>query len=140
MTAHDLTPLQSQREEAIHRHLAAERDGDPDAILSTFGHPRYELVGTGRVYDGADEVRHYLTERARVFPDLHTEVINFWHADDVVAAELWLIGTHIGGLDEVTASGRGFRCRTACFFTFQGAELIGARAYFDTGTIARQLA
>lgn len=140
MVTSGLTPLQQEREAALHRHLAAERSADPDAILETFGHPRYELVGTGRVYDGADEVRQYLVDRARVFPDLHTEVIHFWHSDDVVAAELWLSGTHVGGFDQVTASGRGFRCRTACFFAFDGPVLVGARAYFDTGTIARQLA
>ncbi len=136
----DSLALQAAREAALHRHLAAERDADPDAILTTFAHPRYELVGTGRVYDGDDEVRQYLVDRSRVFPDLQTEVIHFWHSPSVVAAELWLSGTHIGGLSDVTASGRRFRLRTACFFTFDGEGLVGVRAYFDTGTIARQLA
>ena len=132
--------LEATREAVLHDHLDAERSADPDAIIRTFTHPRYELVGTGRVYDGNDEVRTYLIERSKVFPDLHTEVVNFWHSPDVVAAELWLSGTHVGGLTDVTASGRGFRCRTACFFLFEGEGLVGVRAYFDTGTIARQLA
>jgi steroid delta-isomerase-like uncharacterized protein len=132
--------LTTVREQALHRHLEAERSADPDAILATFAHPRYELVGTGRVYDGADEVRGYLVERAKVFPDLHTEVIHLWHSPEVVAAELWLSGSHQSGFADVAAPGRQFRVRTACFFLFAGEGLVGVRAYFDSGTIARQLA
>ena len=128
--------LRQRREASLNAHLAAERSGDSEAILATFSHPRYELVGAGRVYDGSDEVRGYLQERHRIFPDLATEVIAVWHADDVVAAELWLTGTYA----DPQSSGRRFRCRTACFFEFDGDGLIGARAYYDTGTIARQLA
>lgn len=132
--------LTEAREATLNRHLEAERSGDPGAILATFAHPRYELVGNGRVYDGADDVRRYLTDRARVFPDLHTEVIHLWHSPTVVAAELWLSGSHSSGLGEVAAPGRQFRVRTACFFLFDGEGLVGVRAYFDSGTIARQLA
>lgn len=140
MPANATTPLEHAREAVLHRHLEAEGRADANAILETFAHPRYELVGTGRVYDGPDEVRQYLTDRSKVFPDLHTEVVSFWHSRDVVAAELWLAGSYMGGLSDLAASGRRFRCRTACFFTFDGEGLVGVRAYFDTGTIARQLA
>ena len=132
--------LSTVREQALHRHLEAERSTDPDAILATFAHPRYELVGNGRVYDGADEVRSYLVERAKVFPDLHTDLIHLWHSPEVVAAELWLSGSHYSGFTDVAAPGRKFRVRTACFFLFRGEGLVGVRAYFDSGTIARQLA
>ena len=133
--------LSTIREQVLQRHLEAERSADPEAILATFTHPRYELVGNGRVYDGASEVRGYLVERAKVFPDLHTDVIHLWHSPDVVAAELWLNGSHQSGIADVAAApGRKFRVRTACFFLFAGDGLVGVRAYFDSGTIARQLA
>lgn len=132
--------LRDERESLIRAHLDAERSADPSAILATFTHPRYELVGAGRVYEGAAEVRRYLEERRKIFPDLHTELIEIWHADDMVVAELWLMGTHRGEIADVAASGRSFRCRTACFFEFAGSGLVGVRAYFDLGTIARQLA
>jgi steroid delta-isomerase-like uncharacterized protein len=132
--------LIAAREAILHRHLEAERSTDPAAILATFAHPRYELVGNGRVFDGEQEVRRYLDDRARIFPDLATDVIHFWHSPDVVAAELWLSGTHMSGFNDVTAPGRKFRVRTACFFEFEGSGLVGVRAYYDAGTIARQLA
>ncbi len=128
--------LRQRRETCLRAHLAAERQADTEGIIATFAHPRYELVGAGRVYDGPDEVRRYLQDRHRVFPDLGTDVISFWHSDDVVAAELWLTGTYA----DPQSSGRRFRCRTACFFEFEGDGLVGVRAYFDSGTIARQLA
>jgi len=128
--------LEDRRLSVVREHMASENDLDFDRTIATFAHPRYELVGAGRVYDGPDEVRRYLQDRHRVFPDLGTDVISFWHSDDVVAAELWLTGTYA----DPQSSGRRFRCRTACFFEFEGDGLVGVRAYFDSGTIARQLA
>jgi steroid delta-isomerase-like uncharacterized protein len=136
----EATAVTAEREQVLRRHLDAERDGDPDEILATFAHPRYELVGSGRVYDGTDEVRAYLVERAHAFPDLATEVINFWHSPDVVSSELWLSGVYRGPVPDLGAKGRRFRVRTACFFLFDGRGLVGVRAYFDSGALARQLA
>lgn len=133
--------LRRKREAAIHAHLEAEAAGDPQAILATFAHPRYELIGgTGRAYDGPEQVLRYLVERRHAFPDLHTEIVALYHATDVVAAELWLIGSHRGRLGDVDPSGKAFRCRVASFFEFRDAGLVGIRTYFDMASIARQLA
>lgn len=132
--------LRQARERLFHAHIEAERSGDAQAILATFARPRYELVGAGRVYEGTGEVGAYLRERQKIFPDLHTELIELWHTGDLIVAELWLMGTHRGEFADVVATGRRFRCRMACFFEFDGAHLVGVRAYFDSGTIARQLA
>lgn len=136
----DADAVTAAREQVLHRHLDAERGGDPEAILSTFAHPRYELIGSGRVYDGTDEVRTYLVERAHAFPDLATEVISFWHSPEVVSSELWLSGVYRGPDHDLGATGRRFRVRTACFFLFDESGLVGVRAYFDSGALARQLA
>lgn len=138
--ASEIRSVAATREEVLLRHLDAERSGEPDRILATFAHPRYELVGSGRVYDGTDEVRTYLVERGLAFPDLATEVISFWHSPTVVSAELWLSGVYRGPDPELGATGRRFRMRTACFFLFSDRGLIGVRAYFDSGALARQLA
>jgi len=67
-------------------------------------------------------------------------VIEVHHADDAVVCELWMTGTHLGSGPDFEATGRHFRCRTAVIFSFVGERLVGARVYYDTGTIARQLA
>jgi steroid delta-isomerase-like uncharacterized protein len=132
--------LRARRDEVLRRLLAAQNAGDQDAALACFDHPRYELVGNQRVYDGADEVRHYYEATRRYFPDLHFEVVEVHHSENVVTCELWMSGTHLGSGRDFEATGRRFRCRTAVIFAFSGERLVGARVYYDTGTIARQLA
>ena len=131
---------QDQRERLLRRLLDAQNTGDVDGALACFAHPRYELVGNQRVYDGATEVRRYYEMIRRYFPDLRFEVIDVHHGDDAVVCEMWMSGTHLGSGTDFEATGKRFRCRTAIIFTFDGEGLTGARVYYDTGTIARQLA
>ncbi|HEX6570104.1 MAG TPA: ester cyclase [Acidimicrobiales bacterium] len=140
----DVTPIgskaQARRDQVLRRLLDAQNADDADAALACFHHPRYELIGNQRVYEGADEVRHYYEMTRSYFPDLHFDVIEVHHGDDAVVCELWMSGTHLGSGPDFEATGRRFRCRTAVIFAFQGERLVGARVYYDTGTIARQLA
>lgn len=140
----DVTPiatkLHAHRERTLRSLLDAVNADDSAAALACFAHPRYELIGNQRVYDGADDVRHYYESMHRLFPDLRFDVVHVHHAADAVIAEVWMSGTHLGSGREFEATGRRFRCRTAIVFTFDGEALTGARVYYDTGTIARQLA
>jgi steroid delta-isomerase-like uncharacterized protein len=132
--------LRARREATVDRLVEAINAGEPADAVAVFAHPRFELIGLHRVYDGADEVRAYLTERRRAFPDQRYELIAMHHADDAVIAEFWLMGTQYGPIGNVPASGKAFRCRMAGFFDFEGDALVAQRLYFDVGTIARQLA
>ncbi len=140
----DVTPigtrLQERREHVLRRLLEAQNAHDTEGALGCFAHARYELIGNQRVYDGIDEVRRYYEVTRRYFPDLHFEAIALHHGDDAVVCEVWMSGTHLGSGPEFEATGRRFRCRSAIIFAFDGDRLVGARAYYDTGTIARQLA
>jgi steroid delta-isomerase-like uncharacterized protein len=140
----DVTPigtkLAERREQVLRQLLTAQNAHDVPGALACFAHPRYELIGNQRVYDGADEVRRYYESTRRYFPDLHFEVIEVHHGADAVVCELWMSGTHLGSGPDFEATGRRFRCRSAIIFAFQGEKLVSARAYYDTGTIARQLA
>lgn len=132
--------LRRQRDEKLQQLLAAQNDHDVPAALACFAHPRYELIGNARVYDGADDVGRYYDMTRHYFPDLHFEVIEVHHAGDTVVAELWMTGTHLGSGPDFEAGGKHFRCRTAVIFSFEDDKLTCARVYYDTGTIARQLA
>ncbi|HYF46206.1 MAG TPA: ester cyclase [Acidimicrobiales bacterium] len=138
MAVDELT--RKKREETVRTHMEAENALDLEAALATFARPRYELIGTHRVYDGADEVRRYFRESRNAFPDQRNELIAMYHADDAVVTEFWLMGTHLGEFDGFPPTGKAFRCRMAAFFLFEGADLVCERIYFDAGTIARQLA
>lgn len=132
--------IRRRREDLLRRLLEAQNSNDVTSALECFAHPRYELIGNSRVYDGADEVRRYYETARRYFPDLTFEVLELHHADDVVIAELMMSGTHLGSGRDFEASGKQFHCRAAAIFTFSNDDLVCARAYYDTGTIARQLA
>lgn len=131
--------LREERERIVRLHMEAENVHDFDAVIDTFGHPRYELIATDRVHDGEAAVRDYFAETRSAFPDQRNEVISLRHADDAVIVEFWLLGTHRGPLMGIEPTGREFRCRMTAFFLFDGAKLVCERVYFDAATILRQL-
>ncbi|MEJ7584054.1 MAG: ester cyclase [Acidimicrobiales bacterium] len=131
--------LRSARDDVIREHMESENRLDFDATIATFGHPRYELVATGQVFDGEEQVRHYYATSRAAFPDQRNEVHALRHADDAVVVEFDLLGTHLGDFAGFAPTGREFRCRMAAVFEFNGDRIVCERVYFDSGTILRQL-
>ena len=134
-----MSDVRAAREAIVREHMESENVHDFDTTIGTFGHPRYEIVPTGAVYDGEAEVREYFRMTRTAFPDQRNELVALHHADDAVIAEFDLLGTHTGPLGDLEPTGREFRCRMAAFFLFEGEALVCERVYFDAGTIARQL-
>jgi len=132
--------LRERREATLSALLEAQNRHDVDASLACFAHPRYELIGNQRVYDGAEDVRRYYATTFGAFPDISFELIGSHHSDSALFVEMWMSGSHLGTRQGFEATGKHFRCRMAAVFQFRDADLIGARIYYDTGTIARQLA
>ena len=135
------TDLQVRREAVVREHMESENRHEFDVTMRTFAHPRYELIATGEVFDGADEVaRYYATSRA-TFPDQRNEVHALYHAADAAIVEFDLLGTHRGPLRGIAPTGREFRCRMIAVFVFEpgGAGIVCERVYFDSATILRQL-
>ena len=129
-----------QRQEAVVReHMASENELRFDDTLATFSHPRYELIGTGQVYDGVEEVSAYYAASRAVFPDQRNEIRAVHHAEGAVVVEFDLLGTHTGSLAGEEPSGRCFRCPMVALFIFEGEGIACERVYFDSGTIYRQL-
>ena len=131
--------LRARRVAVVREHMESENEHDFDTTIGTFSHPRYEIVATGDVYDGEAEVRRYFAETRAAFPDQRNEVIALHHADDAVIAEFYLLGTHLGPLRGLPATGRAFRCRMTALFIFEGERIVCERVYFDQLTIMRQL-
>ncbi len=133
--------VRSAREDVLRAHLEAHSRGDVDGVLATFDVPRLELVPSGRVYEGADQVRAHLEDRRRSFPDQRFEIIALHHSDRVVVSEFWMSATHEGAFHGVEPTGRRFRTRMAAIFEFDDNDKISCqRLYYDAGTVARQLA
>jgi steroid delta-isomerase-like uncharacterized protein len=131
--------LRRKREELVIEHMESENRHEYDATIETFDHPRYELVGTGDVFDGPEEVARYFDETRTAFPDQRNELIALHHADDAVIVEANLYGTHEGPLRGLPPTGRKFEMRFCAVFVFEEERLVCERVYFDQSTILRQL-
>ncbi len=131
--------LRARREEVVREHMESENHHDFDTTIGTFSHPRYEIVATGDVYDGEEQVRRYYEETRRAFPDQRNELVSLRHADDAVIVEFDLLGTHRGPLRSLPPTGREFRARMIALFVFEGEQIVIERVYFDQLSIMRQL-
>jgi steroid delta-isomerase-like uncharacterized protein len=133
--------LARRRLELVREHMRSENEHRFEDTLATFDHPRYEIVGTGDVYDGADAVAEYYRSSRAAFPDQRNENTVLHSAENAVIAEFDLVGTHRGELRGIPPTGRSFRCRMCAVFEFEpdGEQIVCERVYFDQGTIARQL-
>jgi steroid delta-isomerase-like uncharacterized protein len=131
--------LRERREAVVREHMESENHHDFDTTIGTFSHPRYEIIATGDVYDGEAEVRRYYAETRAAFPDQRNELVALHHAEDAVIVEFDLLGTHLGPLRSLPATGRVFRCRMTAFFLFAEEQIVCERVYFDQATILRQL-
>lgn len=133
--------LRERRLAVVSEHMRSENEHRFDDALATFDHPRYEIVPTGEVYDGSDEVTDYYRTSRTAFPDQRNENSVLHTADDAVIAEFDLVGTHRGELRGIAPTGRRFLCPMCAVFVFEpGADrIVCERVYFDQATIARQL-
>ena len=141
MSEADDPALRERRLALVREHMQSENELRFDVTLATFDHPRYELIATGEIYDGPDEVTGYYEASRRAFPDQRNENVVLSYGEDVVVAEFDLLGTHRGELKGIAPTGRSFRCRMCALFIFEagGERIVGERVYFDQATIAQQL-
>jgi len=131
--------MRERREALVREHMESENHHDFEVTLGTFEHPRYEIVPTGDVFDGAEAVRRYFEDSRTAFPDQRNELIALHHTDAGVIVEFDLKGTHRGPLRGIPATGKEFTCRTVAFFLFENDMLVCERVYFDAATILSQL-
>ena len=124
----EATDLRARREAVVLEHMESENVHDFDVTIGTFGHPRYEIIPTGEVYDGTEEVADTTARHARRFPISATRTIALYHADDAVIVEFDLLGTHDGEIPASPPTGPQFKCRISAFFIFEGGQRRRLRA------------
>ena len=137
--------LSEARIQTVRDHMALECACDWDAVIATFAHPRYEMYGSGAVFDGEAAVRGYFAASRTPFPDQGNEVIAIGVDGDTVLVEFWLTGTHLGPLRAggrtIEPTGKSFRVRMAASFEFAPGsdKIVCERPYFDQGAVLRAL-
>ena len=136
--------LRQRRLAIIREHMDTEVTKEFDATLATFktdgeGHPRYEIMATGQVYDGDDEVMGYYLSTRTAFPDQRHENARFHVADDAVIVEFDLLGTNLGDFYGLPPTGKSFRVPLIAVFFFDDDRIINERIYFDTASLVTQI-
>jgi steroid delta-isomerase-like uncharacterized protein len=129
----------AERERIVREHVDAENRRDVAGTVATFAAPRYEVIPTGEVYDGADAVTRMLDETMHAFPDLEITTQAMHHAEDAVLVEVTFAGTHSAAWRGLPATGKRVSYRMCNVFVFDGDRLLCERLYFDMLTALRQV-
>src|SRR5579884_238388 len=137
MLSHD---LRQRRLDVIREHMNTEVTQDFDRTLLTFnGHPRYEIIATGQVFDGDDEVMGYYRTTRAAFPDQRHDNVRYHVADGAVIVEFDLLGTNLGEFYGFPPTGKAFRVPVIAVFFFDGDRIVNERIYFDSASLVTQI-
>lgn len=133
--------LRQRRLDVLEEHFRSEIAHDWDACLATFKDvPRYEIVATGAVHEGADAVVAYHRAQRAAFPDQRHEHVRMHVADDnTVISEFDLLGTNSGEFLGMPPTGQAFRVPVIAVFTFDGDRITNERVYLDGASLLRQI-
>jgi len=132
--------LRRRRLDVIEEHFRSEVTKEFDLTLATFGgHPHYEIMATGQVFDGDDEVMGYYTTTRTAFPDQRHDNVRLHVADDAVIAEFELLGTNTGPFYGLPPTGQSFRVPIIAVFFFEGDGITNERIYFDAASLLTQI-
>lgn len=132
--------LRRRRLDVIKEHMDTEVTKEFDRTLATFnGHPRYEIIPTGQIFDGDDEVMTYYLTTRTAFPDQRHENARFHVTDDAVIVEFDLLGTNLGEFYSLPPTGKAFRVPVIAVFSFDGDRITNERIYFDAATLVNQI-
>lgn len=131
--------LRERRKELCLAHMTAENAHDFDKAIAYFARPRYDVIATGEVYDGSEELHRFMHENVIAFPDFHYDVELMHHADDAIVVEGRFRGTHEGMWRGLPGTGSTVDFPMLLVFPFEGEDMLGERIFFDLDTSLRQL-
>ena len=133
--------LRQRRLAVLDEHFQSEIDHDWDACLATFKDvPRYEIVATGQIHEGVENVVEYHRGQRTAFPDQRHENVRMHVSDgDTVVSEFDLLGTNTGEFLGLPPTGRSFRVAVIAVFTFDDDRITNERVYLDSASLLRQI-
>jgi steroid delta-isomerase-like uncharacterized protein len=132
--------LRQRRLKMIEEHMDTEVAKEFDLTLGTFnGHPHYEIMATGQIFDGDDEVMGYYRTTRTAFPDQRHDNVRYHVADDAIITEFDLLGTNLGEFYGLPPPGKAFRVPIIAVFFFEDDRIINERIYFDSASLLTQI-
>jgi steroid delta-isomerase-like uncharacterized protein len=129
------------RLQIVDEHIKQENQHDLAGIMRTFGATAsFDDQPCNAHYAGADEVQAFYGDLLQAVPELHLDVQRRHVADAAVILEVIIRGRHLGPWRGLPATGRRVELPLCGIFTFDDSNhLAGEKAYYDRGTLLRQL-
>jgi hypothetical protein len=121
------------------RHSIAEDAQDIDGLVATLAPTSvYELVPTGRRWDGHDGVRAFYTELFAAFPDNRFALTEIVVGPQGVFEAARLTGTNLGPWGGVPASELPVDLEVLILFPWDPVtrRFLGEKIWFDSGAIS----
>ena|SRR5690242_11049055 len=125
----------------VKEHVRRENAHDLPGIMATFGHRAwYDDEPWGEHHGGRDAVRRYYESLFTSLPDLRIDITRCLAAEDGVALEVRISGTHLGSWRGLPATGRRVAFPLCGLYTFdEEGKLAGERIYYDRGSVLHQV-
>ena len=147
MTTKSTTPAVDQAfvDDFARRWAQAWNSYDPERVLELMADDvSYDDSRSPETMHGHDQVRVFLEQNWRAFPDLRFEVTDgpFLDPREPKAALYWRCnGTHLGRMEPpgLDATGRTIEIEIADFHEYREGKVARVRMLFDTTAVTRQL-
>jgi len=125
----------------VEEHVRRENAHDLPGIMATFGHRAwYDDEPWDEHHEGRDAVHDYYEDLLTSLPDLHIDIANCLAAEDGVALEVRISGTHLGSWRGLPPTGRQVTFPLCGLYTFdEEGKLAGERIYYDRGSVLHQV-
>src|SRR4029453_5344990 len=122
-------------------HVRRENAHDLPGIMATFGHRAwYDDEPWGEHHEGRDAVNGYYENLLPSLPDLHLAIPPCLAAEEGVALEVRISGTHLGSWRGLPPTGRRVTFALCGLFSFdQGGRLAGERIYYYRASVLQQV-
>ncbi len=122
------------------KHSRAEDARDIEGLISTLSEDCvYEIVPTGRRWEGHAGARAFYQELLGAFPDLHFDLVDIVIGPQGVIEAVDMEGTHRGSWAGVPPSGQHVDLRILIHFPWDSrtGKFAGEKVYFDRMDLPR---
>ena len=125
----------------VEEHVRRENAHDLPGIMATFGQrARYDDEPWSEHHEGRDAVQGYYEDLLTSLPDLHIDITHCMAAEDGVALEVRISGTHLGSWRGLPPTGRPVTFPLCGIYTFDDqGRLAGERIYYDPQSLLGRL-
>ena len=125
----------------VEEHVRRENAHDLAGIMATFGsHARYDDEPWGEHHEGRAAVQGYYEDLLTSLPDLRIDITRCLAAEDGIALEVRMSGTHLGPWRGLPPTGQRVSFPLCGVYSFDDeGKLAGERIYYDRGSVLQQV-